>query len=108
MLASFWEVSSDWGLFACSILFIFQTVIDGFDPDKFRKVNKNGLEDGTGGLPLAAKAPALPRPPEQSFQRQPIPQQPFQHSQVDVAVVPTYDRTEQQLLQTLEQELGVL
>ena len=110
-------------------------MIDGFDPDKFRKVNK---QPG-GGLPpvgsnAAGSKPGLSSlpPPRQTFVRRsnsnsfsnnnnidddddfgrspPSPYRGGGGSTMDMpgAAVPTYDRTEQQLLQTLEQELGVL
>ena len=79
------------------ITLLFQTVIDGFDPDKFRKVN------------------ARPNPKDQSFQIERQFKSPpsttlqtstFQHS--DMPGVPTYDKSERQLLATLEHELSAL
>jgi hypothetical protein len=72
----------------------FQTVINGFDPDKFRRVNnKNGPSfDSEIRIERRIQSPA-----SASFQ---IP--------ASMPGVPSYDPTEKQLLATIEQELGVL
>ena len=74
----------------------FQTVIDGFDPDKFRQVNKT-----TAAVAASASSnrPTLDR----SFSAL------GSSTEMDVpGAVPTYDRAEQKLIASLEQELGVL
>ncbi|TRY71017.1 hypothetical protein TCAL_10834 [Tigriopus californicus] len=75
-----------------------KTVIEGFDPDRFRKANK-----GSTNVPSERK----------SSYSSPGPQRPFQGSAVrqtsmDIpGVIPTYDRTEQNMLASLEHELGL-
>lgn len=76
-------------------LFSFQTVIDGFDPDKFRKVNSKPTNAGTSN-----SAPTVS-----------IGRNDFGSSTASMDVpgaVPTYDTTEQQLLASIEHELGVI
>ena len=75
----------------------FQTVIDGFDPDKFRQVNKTTAA-------VAASAASNRRPTlDRSFSAL------GSSTEMDVpGAVPTYDRAEQKLIASLEQELGVL
>lgn len=81
-----------------------QTVIDGFDPDKFRKVNNRATKAGSGistdsGIQIerqvdSASSGITTRAMHMQFQEMPG--------------VPSYDRGERQLLASLEQELGVL
>jgi hypothetical protein len=77
---------------------LFQTVIDGFDPDKFRQVNKQA-----SSKPSMVSTSSLSNGlATHSYFEQ-------NSSEMDMpGSVPTYDRTEQKLLATLEQELGVL
>ena len=74
---------------------IFQTVIDGFDPDKFRQVNNKTT---------TAANPSSNRPNlDRSFSVL------GSSTEMDMpGAVPTYDRAEQKLIASLEQELGVL
>ena len=74
-----------------------QTVIDGFDPDKFRKVNsKMNSSDQTYHVERQVKSPPSATLQTSTFQ------------QSDMPGVPTYDKSERQLLATLEQELSAL
>ena len=77
-------------------------MIDGFDPDKFRKVNKtNKAAAATSSnhpgfaASNATSAASASRSLDMSAALPP-------------GAVPTYDRSEQQLLASLEQELGVI
>ena len=72
-------------------------MIDGFDPDKFRKVNaKNNTSDQSFHIERRIKSPPSTTLQTTTFQ------------QSDIPGVPTYDKGERQLLASLEQELGVL
>ena len=72
-------------------------MIDGFDPDKFRQVNNKTT-------PAAATNVSSNRPNlDRSFSAL------GSSSEMDMpGAVPTYDRAEQKLIASLEQELGVL
>ena len=67
-------------------------MIDGFDADKFRKVNNRS--DFSQAPPVSVMSVNKPSAPLAVH--------------AEEKVVPTYDMKEQQLLQSLEQELGVL
>ena len=69
-------------------------MIDGFDPDKFRKVNSKA-QNTFEGISVERKTFGAP-----------MSDMDFQESQMPG--VPTYDNGEKQLLAALEQELGVL
>ena len=71
----------------------FQTVIEGFDPDKFRQVNQQQQSVKVA----SSRGGAGSRQTTEKFDHQLIP-----------GAVPTYDMSEKQLLASLEQELGVL
>ena len=72
-------------------------MIDGFDPDKFRKVNaRANPKDQSFQIERQFKSP-----PSTTLQTST-----FQHS--DMPGVPTYDKSERQLLATLEHELSAL
>lgn len=105
---------------ASSPMFMLQTVIDGFDAEKFRKVN--------------SKPVTAPSAPKETFWTQRLPQRSAaarddggifvervrignpsisavagkMGGALTVPGVPSYDKSERQLLATLEQELGVL
>ncbi len=86
-------------------------MIDGFDPDKFRQVNKQPSKPGGVGLTRSTSlqggnpgggvsAFSLSTDPDHGVGRT---------ADMDVpGAVPTYDRAEQKLIASLEQELGVL
>ena len=68
-------------------------MIEGFDPDKFRKVNQQKEQQ------------RQQRPPKLSSRSQRLEE--IDHQLIPGAV-PTYDMSEKQLLAALEQGLGVL
>lgn len=72
-------------------------MIDGFDPDKFRKVNSKA---NSNEQPFQIER-QFKSPPSTTLQTST-----FQHS--DMPGVPTYDKSERQLLATLEHELSAL
>ena len=75
-------------------------MIDGFDPDKFRQVNNR-----TTAAPAATTANVSSNRPnlDRSFSAL------GSSTEMDMpGAVPTYDRAEQKLIASLEQELGVL
>lgn len=75
-----------------------KTVIDGFDPDKFRQVN-NRTTAAAAATTVSSNRPNLDR----SFSVL------GSSTEMDMpGAVPTYDRAEQKLIASLEQELGVL
>ena len=72
-------------------------MIDGFDPDKFRKVNsRSNPADQSFHIERQIKSPPSLTLQTTAFQ------------QSDMPGVPTYDKGERQLLASLEQELGAL
>ena len=73
-------------------------MIDGFDPDKFRQVNNKTT------APAATSTVSSNRPNlDRSFSAL------GGSTEMDMpGAVPTYDRAEQKLIASLEQELGVL
>ena len=74
-----------------------QTVIDGFDPDKFRKVNsKARSSDSTFHIERQIRSP-----PSTTLETRVL-------QASDMPGVPNYDQGERQLLASLEHELGVL
>ena len=104
-------------------LFFLKAVIDGFDPDKFRKVNKGG----GGGVQDRSHAPATassgagaggggggaagfgPRSFGDGGRGRMGASAAAAEQQMDMpGAVPTYDRSEQQLMASLERELGVM
>ena len=89
-------------------------MIDGFDPDKFRKVNKDAkkAQDNDSGIRIERQfgsasssdsIPALRRGVGAGTQRRLS-----NYGSMEMPGVPTYDNSEKQLLASLEQELGVL
>ena len=88
------------------ILVFFQTVIEGFDPDKFRQVNQHQPP-----LHQNVHSPVLSKKSSRVFRHQNATDNSetgFDHHQLIPGAVPTYDMSEKQLLAALEQELGVL
>ncbi len=88
-------------------------MIDGFDPDKFKKVNnKGGGNDNM--VPLKKNTVADPdlrierKIDSANSNRQLSADEPMMRFQEMPGAVPSYDRGERQLLATLEQELGVI
>ena len=73
-------------------------MIDGFDPDKFRKVNSKANKTNDPSFHVKRH---IQSPPSFSLQTST-----FQES--DMPGVPSYDKSEKQLLATLEQELSAL
>ena len=73
----------------------FQTVIEGFDPDKFRQVNQQ--QQSVKVASNSIRGGGNRQRTTEKFDHQLIP-----------GAVPTYDMSEKQLLASLEQELGVL
>ena len=84
------------------INFVEQTVIDGFDPDKFRKVNTK----------VGTAASSSYQDSQLTVDRKYFSQSHFTRDtgleREEMPGVPTYDKGERQLLAALEQELGVL
>ena len=80
----------------------FQTVIDGFDPAKFREANnKDSKKHGTNadnGIRVERQFGSATSSESRGARL----------TTVEMPGVPSYDRTEKQLLASLEQELGVL
>ena len=82
------------------IFFYFQVQIEGFDPDKFRAANS---VHSSSSLPapslLIGQRPSMPvARPESLPGSMPVP----------LPAVPSYDPLEQQLLKSIEQELGMV
>ena len=91
-------------------------MIEGFDPDRFRKANKGGGGGGGGGLGHPdGPASFHHRGSQNNNARNLAYGSSSQHSaalersqEVDIpGVIPTYDRSEQQIIAALEQELGI-
>ena len=81
-------------------------MIDGFDPDKFRKVNKgkNG-QDFDPGIQISRQFGSA----SSSDSSRVATAKTHQHIEtIQMPGVPAYDNSEKQLLASLEQELGVL
>lgn len=78
-------------------------MIDGFDPDKFRKVNKDSKKDSgirverQFGSASSSESLGIERSNNNHYQ-----------NAFEMPGVPSYDNSEKQLLASLEQELGVL
>ena len=71
-------------------------MIEGFDPDKFRKVNQQGRQQ-SAEIKVGGGSRVANRNQTEQIDHRLIP-----------GAVPTYDMSEKQLLASLEQELGVL
>jgi hypothetical protein len=69
-------------------------VINGFDPDKFRRVNNKNVPSFDSDIRIERR---IQSPAGSTFQMP-----------ASMPGVPSYDPTEKQLLATIEQELGVL
>ena len=81
-------------------------MIDGFDPDKFRKVNKdkkNSPQDS--GIRIERQFGSASSSDSSGGGRF---HKPTRIATIEMPGVPSYDNTEKQLLASLEQELGVL
>ena len=76
------------------IIFSFQTVINGFDPEKFRKVNNKNISGFDSEIRIERR---IQSPATSLFQMP-----------TNMPGVPSYDPTEKQLLANIERELGVL
>ena len=72
-------------------------MIDGFDPDKFRQVNTKGNRTEQ----MFHVQRTIHSPPSATLETS-------MFQQGDIPGVPTYDKSERQLLATLEQELSAL
>ena len=77
-------------------------MIDGFDPDKFRKANKDRKNDS--GICIerqfgGGNGSSSSRESSSGASRM---------TTIEMPGVPSYDNSEKQLLASLEQELGVL
>ena len=93
-------------------------MIDGFDPDKFRKVNKGSKkeEDFDSGIHVERKFGSASSKNSSNNGwngngRNGSGNEPKTHQIATMqmpGVVPSYDNSEKQLLASLEQELGVL
>ena len=86
------------------IIKIFQTVIDGFDPDKFRKVNKDSKKNNNydSGIHVERQFNSSASSTGSSSRGA------TEIPSMQMPGVPSYDNSERQLLASLEQELGVL
>ena len=86
------------------IIKIFQTVIDGFDPDKFRKVNKDSKKNNNydSGIHVERQFNSSASSTGSSSRGA------TEIPTMQMPGVPSYDNSERQLLASLEQELGVL
>ena len=85
-----------------SLCLKLQTVIDGFDPAKFRQAN-NKKESKGGNIPDNGI-----RVERQFGSASSNESRGARMATIEMPGVPSYDRTEKQLLASLEQELGVL
>merc|ERR1719295_2204218 len=82
-------------------LFSFQTVIEGFDPDKFRQVNQHHQPP----LHQSVHSPVLSKKSSRVFRHQNATDNSetgFDHHQLIPGAVPTYDMSEKQLLAAAE------
>jgi len=81
-----------------------QTVIDGFDPDKFRKVNKDSKKNNNydSGIHVERQFNSSASSTGSSSRGA------TEIPSIQMPGVPSYDNSERQLLASLEQELGVL
>lgn len=87
----------------------FQTVIDGFDPDKFRKVNKDSKKDDyDAGIRVERQFGSASSNESLPNQHQSRRRSSSHFDAYEMPGVPSYDNSEKQLLASLEQELGVL
>ena len=86
-------------------------MIDGFDPDKFRQVNRRGGGGGgvTGVGASTTSDYSLP-PPVSQFGSitSNVGTSATLNEDMMPGSVPTYDSTEKQMLASLERELGVI
>ena len=83
---------------------IFQTVIDGFDPDKFRKVNKDSKNNNKHDSGIHVERQFNSSASSTGSSSRGAAEIPT----MEMPGVPSYDNSERQLLASLEQELGVL
>ena len=77
-------------------------MIDGFDPDKFRKVNKDSKSNTDSGIHVERKFNSSASSTGSSSRGA------AEIPTMEMPGVPSYDNSERQLLASLEQELGVL
>ena len=80
-------------------------MIDGFDPDKFRKVNKDSKKNNNydSGIHVERQFGSASSSSGSSSRGTEV-----QIPTMEMPGVPSYDNSERQLLASLEQELGVL
>ena len=80
-------------------------MIDGFDPDKFRKVNKDSKKNNKydSGIHVERQFGSASSSSGSSSRGTEV-----QIPTMEMPGVPSYDNSERQLLASLEQELGVL
>lgn len=81
-------------------------MIDGFDPDKFRKVNKDKNSPQDSGIRIERQFGSASS--SDSGIRMGAGTSNARMTTIEMPGVPSYDNTEKQLLASLEQELGVL
>ena len=81
-------------------------MIDGFDPDKFRKVNKDKNSPQDSGIRIERQFGSASS--SDSGIRMGATNKPTRMTTIEMPGVPSYDTNEKQLLASLEQELGVL
>ena len=82
-------------------------MIDGFDPDKFRKVNKDKNSPQDSGIRIERQLGSASSS-DSGIRMMGAGATNTRMTTIEMPGVPSYDNTEKQLLASLEQELGVL
>jgi len=85
-----------------------QTVIDGFDPDKFRKVNKDSKNSSNYDTGIHVERQFNSSASSNGSSSTRSGRGATEIPTMEMPGVPSYDNSERQLLASLEQELGVL